>query len=1475
MKKLILLLTYFLLFTFTQAQNAPFPYGVSIHTTIGDCYNNCGINISLINAQGATIPMNDSLHRPIDSVQYNLSQIQYYYRNRNFNSIFYSDSHEFVVEQGHYDVGVTGYIRIQNGTITSYQPIDTLIQNIEVSSTYQPLRASILANIAENNQNNYSNGHTIIRELSGNRNSLSCKDVGRIQLKIQDGKYPYFIDLICNGDTIRRKTFLERQHNGLDSNYADYKDFYTIDSLPAGNYRILIHDGCTYTLLLTHEVGLTTIDLSLLKFYPNYSSFGDSNIVRFRPDFNSHSNTIYNYYYPIFAEKYKYRFINPNLEDGGRDTTAWQPLSGNGTSVAYYDTIFSAHRYCDLYQQPITFQVWDFCDDDTASVTLIPKIISPNPMVKQNTSYDPFEYDTCEYYSENLGYTIFYYSYDGYLRTYTSSNSTYMHFYTLPLYWVYRDSTTHQVIKTDTINSIFTSSHLTTEEVALWCNTDNYTLSLSRTLYDAKGCCLYSTYDTLRPLQPSPTPYGWRCDHDNFEELCEKTITIFNSIPTQFINYLSIQLIESPSQNRYNFSAIYSDSTWNFNLADTTINATVSNNGYTIILRGETLPSGRYIFACESHCGRDTLILNINTSRYAEYEWVEESVYEPYQICDKLYSSTMRYRIINYYMNSNTGEITTRTSTYTPQVELVSGDRNGFLATSQRVMFTIPGDYVIRTYFYHCGEVIERFDSIKFIKKIVDFEKAYAIICDTNTQAGMAFIRAKDGAQPYTYSIYSGPELTGTCLGTNQTGLFYNLNIDLGQEISALVIDSCGSSYSLNMITMSISQSSLVWFEEDLNDQGGCEGDTIHLSALPFSASTTYSWTGPNGFTSTSLDNTFYIPQDCPEGYFVVELHNTGCQFPVKDSILLQVMPAPQIFLSAPDSICAGEEIVLTLTHQGIGMLHYNLIQNSLSQEISHSYTANTDDTLQIPFIITANTQFYVTDAHDSQCPARFLQDPISTQILPVTYFSDSSSIITENLLVCYNEDLQFQAQSALSLPYFIQWYEDSYYTHLLQQDTINSASEFATYTIPTLTNDTTLYLYTYNENNCPVNSQLINRWINICNCNTTLQRGESIRVYDSGGENQEYQNNESITHTFTFDTAEQLLLRINQQEININDTLFIYAGGGNSTMLIAQCTDTASNQSYIIPSSTVTLTFHSNNFITAEGWNIDIISNIALAETHAEVVRYLDTVDIETCQSEVPFHYEDFQHLDVTSSGEFTFDTLLFSQMGCDSMVHLRLKVLPNSTKTIDTIICEGKHVYIGDTSFHLNGIYNHRLDAANGCDSIITLNLHVVNRNKEIFSLYEDFCDQYMTILSFDNEGDGSNFEWSTGEQTQEITVTHPGTYTVTTSIHDCPVTGSLTIPHCEFTLHLPNAITPGNGDGLNDYFCIHPKQQLIIQKLEVFIYTRWGDLVYHSKDKDFKWDGSKGGKIFHNSTFSYVIYCTDLEGAEYLYKGSLFVF
>lgn len=1509
MKKAILILSYLLLFALVQAQNTPFPYGVQISTTIGDCYNNCGISISLINAQGQPIPMNDSLRCPVDSIEYNLSQIQYSYRNRSLNSIFYSDSHELSVEQGFYDIGISGYIRIQNGTNTTYLPIDTLIYNVEAQSTYQPLRASTLAIIAQHNQTLTQNGNRIVRELSGNRNSLSCKNVGRIQFKIQDGKFPYFIDLICNGDTIRKELFTERQHNGLDSNYADYKDYYTVDSLPAGNYRIIIHDGCTYTLLLNHEVGLTTINLNSLEFYPNYCNSSDSNIVSFRSSFTS-SSKLYNYYYPILAEKYKYRFINPDLENGGTDTTIWHPLDdtipilhhndppiwptwsylrnylSNHTPIwhylndytlatYYYDTISSAHRYCDLYQQPITFQVWDFCDDDTASITLIPKIINPNYIEKGNAFSYITTPDTCESYthSENLRHTIGYYSFNPYF--FTTNNSANMHFYTQPLYWVYRDSVRHQLIKIDTIYGIGTSSRLSSTEAALWCNDTNYTLPLIRTLYDAKGCLLYTTYDTLRPQAESySNNHHWDYNY-NSRDLCSnhKSISIWHTMPIEFNTFQNIQLIESPSQNRFNFSATYTNNTWNIILADSTLNGiTFTHNNLTISIQGRALEGGRYVFACENNCGRDTIVVNI-TESFTDHEWIED--YQPYQICDKLYSSKIHYRINNHYINSNNHETTTYSTTYTPTIELVSGDRNGYCNESQRLMFSIPGEYVLRTYFYHCNELIERYDTIKFVKKVVDFEKAYALVCDTTRQGGMAFVRAKNGAHPYTYSIYSGPDQTGTCLGTNQTGIFYNLDIHLGQEISAFVIDSCGSSYSLNMITMSLSQSSLVWFEEELGNQGACEGDTIHLSALPFSANTTFSWTGPNGFTSTSQTNTFYISQGCPEDYFVVELHNTGCQYPVKDSILLHVMASPQISLSAPDSICAGEEIILTLTHQGVGTFHYNLIQNFLSQEISYPYTVNHNDTLHIPITITANTQFYVTDVRDSQCSAKFLQEPITTHIYPATHLSDSSNLITEDQQICYNGDLQLYAQSSLSYPSIIRWYEDPYYTNLLQQDTLHSDEEISTYTIPTLTNDTTLYLSTYNANRCPANFQLFSRWMNFHNGNTSLQRGENIRIYDSGGYNHPYQNNENITHTITCPTAEQLWVRINQQDIATNDTLLIYAGSGNTASLIAQCTDTASQRSYIIPNSTVTLIFHSNHFKTAKGWNLDILSNIALAEVHAEVVHYFDTIAIETCQSETPFHYEQFQQIDVTESGNFTLDTLLFSQMGCDSMVHLQLKVLPNSTHIVDTTICEGKHFFIGDTLYHLDGIHQYRLDAANGCDSIVTINLHVVNRHKEIFSLYQDFCDQYMTILSFDSENEGSNYQWNTGEEMQEITVTHPGTYTVSTTIHGCPVTGSHTIPRCDFVLYLPNAITPGNNDGLNDYFCIHPKQKLILQKLEIFIYTRWGDLIYHSTDKDFKWDGSKNGKIYHNTTYNYVIYCTDLEGEEYLYKGSLFVF
>jgi gliding motility-associated-like protein len=108
----------------------------------------------------------------------------------------------------------------------------------------------------------------------------------------------------------------------------------------------------------------------------------------------------------------------------------------------------------------------------------------------------------------------------------------------------------------------------------------------------------------------------------------------------------------------------------------------------------------------------------------------------------------------------------------------------------------------------------------------------------------------------------------------------------------------------------------------------------------------------------------------------------------------------------------------------------------------------------------------------------------------------------------------------------------------------------------------------------------------------------------------------------------------------------------------------------------------------------------------------------------------------------------------------------------------------------------------------------------------------------------------------------------------VDGCVVTGVYTIAKCDFIIYLPNTITPGNADGLNDGFGILEQHQLLIQDFDIYIYSRWGVLVYHSNDKNFRWYGEFNGYTYHNNMYSYVIFCTDRENQKHVIKGSVLV-
>ena len=64
----------------------------------------------------------------------------------------------------------------------------------------------------------------------------------------------------------------------------------------------------------------------------------------------------------------------------------------------------------------------------------------------------------------------------------------------------------------------------------------------------------------------------------------------------------------------------------------------------------------------------------------------------------------------------------------------------------------------------------------------------------------------------------------------------------------------------------------------------------------------------------------------------------------------------------------------------------------------------------------------------------------------------------------------------------------------------------------------------------------------------------------------------------------------------------------------------------------------------------------------------------------------------------------------------------------------------------------------------------------------------------------------------------------------------------------LPIPNAFTP-NSDGLNDYFLPIKKE---VKDYKIYIFNRFGELVFESNDIEVGWDGNYKNKILQDTYF-----------------------
>jgi gliding motility-associated-like protein len=224
------------------------------------------------------------------------------------------------------------------------------------------------------------------------------------------------------------------------------------------------------------------------------------------------------------------------------------------------------------------------------------------------------------------------------------------------------------------------------------------------------------------------------------------------------------------------------------------------------------------------------------------------------------------------------------------------------------------------------------------------------------------------------------------------------------------------------------------------------------------------------------------------------------------------------------------------------------------------------------------------------------------------------------------------------------------------------------------------------------------------------------------------------------------------------------------------------------------------------------------------------------------------------SSTNTPTFTIVGGAANGCDSIVTLNLSMNTFVTGTDVQVAC-GSYTWIDGVNytsstntptFMING------GAVNGCDSLVTLNL-TINTFPVMPLLPEDtsYCIN-ATPEEIVASGSGGTFLWSTdsnfitliGSSNSILPFQTLGsnTYYVIESLNGCPSpVNSITITIVNCDITVPTAFTP-DGDGVNDDWQILDLD-FVYPNNSVLIYNRWGNLIYeHESLKDGLYDDNR---------------------------------
>ncbi len=704
-----------------------------------------------------------------------------------------------------------------------------------------------------------------------------------------------------------------------------------------------------------------------------------------------------------------------------------------------------------------------------------------------------------------------------------------------------------------------------------------------------------------------------------------------------------------------------------------------------------------------------------------------------------------------------------------------------------------------------------------------------------------------------------------------------------------------------------------------------CVGQTLELTVSSPTPGATYSWTGPNGFTSNVMNPTISNITTAAAGVYSLVITVGGVTSPpVTTTLVVNLSPVATAGSNSP--VCSGN--VLNLTSSG---------GTSYSWSGPNSFTGTTQNPSMALVATSAAGTYTVTVSGTGGCT--------STAQTTVVINQTPAPTATNNGPLCAGNTLNLTSLPAGATSYA--WSGPNAYTSTVQNPSITSVTTSASgiYTVTvtglggcTATTTTTLVVngssvFVPTSNSPICENQTLNlsvpvtgnsySWSGPNGFTSTLQNPTitNSTVAASGL----YQV--TVTSTGGCTSTGSLTVAVNPLPIVtiIGDTTIC---SGKSTTLTASGGDSylwSNGQNFTnINVSPTTQTTYTVTATSAQGCvsignktvYVDenpVIDNIA---TTNELCNKANGEAVATVSLGLPPYQYSWSNSGPNSAtnsmiGSGNYSVIVTDANGCTTTAPFSIQNTPGPELSITsvnhdhcnqgigsaTVIAAnvpGNYTYHWLTEPQQQGITANGLTAGtylavvtdNTCYDTLAV---VISNIPGPFAKFEPspgLANSTNASIRFINQTEGSYSSlWSFGDGTTS-TFDSPiheylqsDTFTVILQVTDtygCVDTTLRTvIIYDDINVFIPNAFSP-NEDGINEVFKPYGRGINFTKPYEMLIYDRWGKMVFSSSKFEEGWDGHiNGAKIKSNSTFIYRITLYDFSNKKHVYKGSFSLF